>query len=73
MKALEAHGFPVNVNPIDCKWIYELMNHMANHPLKPNSGNFLSMMGNDAVALQTHRPNNKVSKQIPCIISPTYF
>ena len=49
--ALEAHCFPVNVNPIDGKWICELMNHAANHLLKPNSGNFLSTMGEDAMTL----------------------
>ena len=41
-KDLKAHCFPVNVNPIDGKWIYNLMNHAANHPLKPNSGNLHS-------------------------------
>ena len=70
-KALEVHCFPVNINPINGKWIYELMNHAANHPLKLDSGNFLSTMGEDTVALQIHRPDNKVSKQIPHVISPT--
>ena len=70
-KALEAHCFPVDANPINGKQIYKLMNHAADHPLKPNSGNFLSMMEGDTVALQTHRANNKVNKQIPGIISPT--
>ena len=70
-EALKAHCFLDNANPFNGKRIYELMNHAANHLLKTNSGNFLSMMGEDAVALQTHRPNNEVSKQIPGVISPT--
>ena len=70
-KALKARFFPVNINPINGKRIYELMNHAANHPLQPNSNNFLSMMGEGNVALQTHRPDKKVSKQIPGAISPT--
>ena len=49
-KALRAHFFPVNVNLTDCEQICELMSYAANHPLKPNSGNFLSTMGEDTVA-----------------------
>ena len=48
-----------------------MMNHVANNPLKPNSGKFLSTIGEDVEALQTHRPNNDASKLIPGVINPT--
>ena len=59
-ETFKAHCFPVNIHPINANQIYELMNHVANHLLKRNSGNFLSMIGEDTVALQTHRPENEV-------------
>ena len=49
------------------------MNHVANNPLKPNSGKLLSTIGEDVEALQIHMPSNNASKQIPGVISPTYF
>ena len=70
-KALRAHCFPGKTNPIDGKQIYEWMNHAASHPLRQNSGNFLSTMREDTVALQTHRPNNRVSKKGPDVVNPT--
>ena len=59
--ALLAHYFPINVNPFDGRKNYELMNHAAGHLLMPYKGDFLSTMGEDVLALQSYRPDNKTS------------
>ena len=61
-KALEAHYIPVNANPVDGRGVYELIYHAADHLLRSNKGEFRSTMGQDVVALQTHRTNNKASR-----------
>ena len=61
-KALEAHYIPVNANPVDGRGVYELIYHAADHLLRSNKGEFWSTMGQDVVALQTHRTNNKASR-----------